>query len=401
MTQKQHRYTVISLWIIIPCVMAAVFLIPKRVKAEPQNSPDVYLSYIAGGLWWAINAESKKDLIQTYCETMENENVQNWFLDKNAIYYSPKFSLFVTALCNSVIKKPTSYYIKEKLVWKTSWSEITKKQFPECDPEKDMKKCDLSILLPALFTAAMNDHSTLSVAWWAIQWDVKDRVRQFSDTYFSWMKAICGEWDSYYISSKSASNEQNALCSHPVTNQTLKNTISMLEDQMKNLRILQWDQWNKLKTDNCKTPEWSYENMVACAYTNASSQDAIWFQYNLWYNELMYYKLLLTWLANDKLKDPNVAPFVVDAAKQTQNLENKNRMQITDEIMNLQRELVLSQNAIQIMEKSIANIRSTFPIHIWLQAYYEDAVNFRDTLVKVYTPIHQLNYKLRNIQDKR
>lgn len=401
MIRKHHKKRVISAAVLTPCILLAIFLVPKKTLATPQSSPETYLSYIAGGLWWAVNAESKKELLETYCETMNNEDVQAWFMDKDALYYSPKFSLFVAALCGEITKKPKSFYTDNKLIGNISWDEILKTQIPWCDPDKDMKTCDLSQLLPALFKASMNDHSTLSVAWWAIQWDVKDRVKQFSDTYFSGMKDICWEADAYYISSKGAANEKNALCAHPITNQTLKNTISMLEQQMKNLHVVQWDQWNKLKTDNCKKSETSYENMVGCAYTNSTSQDAIWFQYNLWYNELMYYKLLLTWLANDKLKDPRVAPFIVDAAKKVQNLENKNAIEITDEIMNLNRELVLSENAIQIMEKSIANIRSTFPIHIWLQAYYEDAVKFRDTLVKVYTPIHQLNYKLRNIQDKK
>jgi hypothetical protein len=53
------------------------------------------------------------------------------------------------------------------------------------------------------------------------------------------------------------------------------------------------------------------------------------------------------------------------------------------------------------MQTTINNIRATFPLHIWLQIYYEDVVWFRKSLAKIYTPIHQLNYKLRNIQEKK
>ncbi len=46
-------------------------------------------------------------------------------------------------------------------------------------------------------------------------------------------------------------------------------------------------------------------------------------------------------------------------------------------------------------------MQATFPVHIGLLAYYEDVLEFRKALVKIYTPIHQLYYKLRNVQQKQ
>jgi hypothetical protein len=37
---------------------------------------------------------------------------------------------------------------------------------------------------------------------------------------------------------------------------------------------------------------------------------------------------------------------------------------LSNEIQNLKREAILSENAIQIMQKTINNIRATFPLHI-------------------------------------
>ncbi len=38
---------------------------------------------------------------------------------------------------------------------------------------------------------------------------------------------------------------------------------------------------------------------------------------------------------------------------------------------------------------------------VGLMAYTEDIINFRKAFVKVYTPLHQLYYKMRNVQDER
>jgi hypothetical protein len=49
---------------------------------------------------------------------------------------------------------------------------------------------------------------------------------------------------------------------------------------------------------------------------------------------------------------------------------------------------------------TVDKVRYTFPVHIWFLAYHESLVTFRDALAKLYTPIHQLKYKLRNAQAK-
>lgn len=61
-------------------------------------------------------------------------------------------------------------------------------------------------------------------------------------------------------------------------------------------------------------------------------------------------------------------------------------------------ELEVATNTIQQDFKIIRNLYAKFPIHIGLVAYLEDLVNFRNSLVKLYTPIHQMYYKLRNAQ---
>ena len=61
-------------------------------------------------------------------------------------------------------------------------------------------------------------------------------------------------------------------------------------------------------------------------------------------------------------------------------------------------EIEVNTQAIQQDFKIIRKLISTFPIHIGLVAYLEDLVNFRWEMTKLYTPIRQLYYKLRNVQ---
>lgn len=374
--------------IAIPSLLLALFLAPRIWSAvTPTQDAEVYFKKIVTGLWEATDARSKKVLLQVYCKTMNDDAIKEWFED-NKIYYSSKNSLFVQALCKWVTKQDT-FYKKDLIKW-ISRNQIIWNDIPWCDWE--FWECQLDELLPALFNATMNDHSTLSIAWWAMNdegdW-LDETIQKFSETYFSDLKTICWEKNAQYISSKWAASSKNALCSHPSSYQSLKNTIEALQKQKNNLLIIEWKGfWKDTKCDTSN----KYDNYFECAYTNSTSKDAWWYQHNLWYNELLYYKILISWLANDKLLDPKIKPL---------NLTKDVVVDLSDEIQNLKREEILSENAVEIMQKTINNIRATFPLHIWLQVYYEDAVNFRKSLAKIYTPIHQLNYKLRNIQEKK
>lgn len=80
--------------------------------------------------------------------------------------------------------------------------------------------------------------------------------------------------------------------------------------------------------------------------------------------------------------------------------------QETQEVLDMEQrksqlEVDVNTQAIQQDFKIIRKLISSFPIHIGLVAYLEDLVNFRGELTKLYTPIHQMYYKLRNTQTYR
>ncbi|MBP7007238.1 hypothetical protein KBB05_00485 [Patescibacteria group bacterium] len=71
---------------------------------------------------------------------------------------------------------------------------------------------------------------------------------------------------------------------------------------------------------------------------------------------------------------------------------------LDEEARKAQLEIEVANESIVQDMKIIRNLFANFPIHIGYVAYLEDLVNFRNELVKLYTPIHQMYYKLRNAQ---
>ena len=142
-----------------------------------------------------------------------------------------------------------------------------------------------------------------------------------------------------------------------------------------------------LLTTNTDTCEKDPKNFLICAFdtTNAYNRDAF---HNLLYNELLYYSILVT-LAADRIQYPEYNDF--RALSDT-------REEAREEIIRLVQEKTLTEEAVMYTEKTLQNMQAAFPIHIGLLAYYEDIIAFRKSLIRIYTPLHQLNYKLRNVQ---
>lgn len=70
--------------------------------------------------------------------------------------------------------------------------------------------------------------------------------------------------------------------------------------------------------------------------------------------------------------------------------------QATELLHNHQIATKATHNSIQ----QVGQIHASFPIHIHLTAYYEVIKKIRNQLARIYTPLHQLYYKLRNVQSQ-
>lgn len=389
---------------------------PKTIAKPSINSVEAWIWLLESALPKTFEqVNSKQKLLQRFC--IDTNKYREWFLDSknNNLYYTPQQSLFMAVLCqpfNEDISVLETLFFNYDILKKADNNNNSRAFLPwvpkNCDPTSDMKDCDFSKLLPALFSAVMNDHSTLSMAWWT--WTDENEntiIKNFSNTYFGtiWQEQ-CKSADRYFLDNQSSSTKEEAICSHPKTHALLKNTIQDLQKQKKNIQTLEIDELLSIQEETpTKDTKWCtiwwdlfYANMFLCGYStnNTDDRQKRATQYNLQFNELLYYKILIARLS-DVLSKNNIAPLDLTKTQLTADQATSS----SPEVQSLARELAISQQAVTTMQKTLDGFHATFPLHIWLSAYYEDVLNVRKSLAKVYTPINQLYYKLRNIQQKQ
>jgi len=404
-----RRYRTLSILLVTCLLIGWVFWYTEKTTAEwveIRNAQDgMQLLRDTMDSTPTNQLQHKKDLLVAFCQA--SYSYANGFMDGETLRYAPRYSLFIAALCWPLVKE--SSFEHPSVMRKTSREGITGEPRPSCDPTWSMEFCNLAALISDIFTEVMNDHATLWLAWWVLteKKEPEELVKQFSDTYFWDQSAVCKDPKWAYISQKNASNVEGAICFHPQTYATLLDTIKSLQKQAQKLTLLDAEKLTALPHETCDQIETA--DLFACAYAFKQNETLTARQNNLWHNELLYYHALIAWLST-KLEDPKFAPFSLDAKqydyeatwKPGDAREKKEMLTAngTAQIWLLQREIWLSTQALRAMQQTITNFRAAFPIHIWLLAYREDTVAMRTALTKVYTPIHQLYYKLRNVQKK-
>lgn len=388
------KKTTIIISTAIALLFAGSFLIYRNAKAvQPLPTVSQWIDVFQG--WLRVAPTSKRVMLESFCKTASL--YQNGFSD-TSIYYTPQYSVFLWILCKPL--KVELFFDDEYLM---EWFDDNWNKLPgiptACNPQwetKDLRWCDLSILLKAIFSTAMNDHATLAMWWWAMsEQEVETVIENFSHAYFG--KDICSSNTPYISNVSSAWGE---FCSHKDTYNYLKRTIEQFRKQLKNLKLINPQKIQDITSDagECKIdPETGFSNVFLCSYSSNSPQDQVALQTNIVYNELMYYNLLSNWIIL-KYKSDNQGLWEVSFLDAQKHTTADIQELYWEEIYALQRELKVSQEAVNMTQKIIANYWSTYPLHIWLLAYYEDIVAIRKALVKVYTPIHQLYYTLRNVQ---
>lgn len=330
-------------------------------------------------------AKSRKDLIMVYCDFFLKWPWANWF-QKWAYHYESKKSLFMYELCSHVdnsyaekfndIKKyiKSSYELKQKdmissVIWDSS-----------CKWDTDMNGCDLSLLLSGLFKDIINEYSNIKIAsmFWYSKWDIQEDVKNFSKLYFG--ENACGTTSYDYLNKEEIKDPNNMHCSHPKTYKLLNDYITNIKNKLDKSQLLDVD----------SITDWYFYTSLL----ERNQQDFAWFKKVL-YNELMFYDIFMVYYTYALWVNMSLYPMEIWA--DSSGINEKKDI----EISLAKREAVLSQNAIYATERLLANLYTAFPLHIWLMAYYEDLVNFRDKFKTIYTPFHQMYYKMQNVQDMR
>jgi hypothetical protein len=221
--------------------------------------------------------------------------------------------------------------------------------------------------------------------------DIDQAIKKFSDKYFGDGKQIC--WEGFYLDNQyrdpSSLNDKKAICGHPLTYRYLQQVFNQYKFLPNKI---------KLVNTNYNDVDCEFVKKAFSKIETESTNDMLNF-YNLlmneyfWYSLYMnFYKFLLNakalWVYFTGQQDVGVnKPFSVADAE------------VVDRIRKADRYLILSWKAINQSIRLLNNIYWTFPIHVALMAYYEDLIYFRKYFVTIYTPFHQLYYKLRNVED--
>lgn len=356
------------------------------VSAEKLN---LYISWFYDSFVNNLRfVQTKNDLAKFYCQLiLKNKNLRNGILlwDQVDFFYSPTKSLWFYLFCKDYIPSNLENYFSDlnKLV-KSDINFISLKY--KNDP---LKKSS------AIFNILMNDLFNLklmnvySFQWWNV--DIQKYIKQFSDKYFGSGRDICWSDDKFYLFPKQTDytdpSDKSMICSHPLTYKYLAKVIKQIVLIKNNLKLINLN-WLKNSSKN------SLWNKAFVSSTSQTSTDFISF-YNILLNEYFWYS---RWLNYYKFVLINKAWWISSWVYYNKSF-NDIKFNYEKETQFANDELIRSWKAITMSIRILKNLQRTFPIHIWLTAYFEDLVNFRKKFVQLYTPFDQLYYKLRNVED--
>ena len=450
---------------------------------EPRISHAEYVEMINSTIAdnWGItsNNSNRKGLIAVFCKAVYDEKLIEWFMPTNAEGkylqdrpYSPKDSLFMFLLCNSLqgstniidyaqnikaankqeeaikilqtnivvlseqIKteqsksKPSATTINAMTISKNNLINnltnilffgdmksipyfeapyLKKTTIPDivndsnCSWAGNLNNCSLSTYLSKVLNLIINDYTNSKIAWIygytkplssnkeANTKSTFEALGQFSNYYFG----LCGpaDWDVIYTNKEQIDGE-DSYCSHPNTYKVLSNFMENARNKVKNNVLIDY---NVLLEKGQKT---LLQRGLATDCTFIQQSDGggsaegcgLADYQHLVLNELLYYSLFMDFYKHYVVSSEQFWPLTIGKDKKiTQEVLDKEQWKT-------QVEIEVNTQAIQQDFKIIRKLISTFPIHIGLVAYLEDLVNFRWEMTKLYTPIRQLYYKLRNVQ---
>lgn len=117
------------------------------------------------------------------------------------------------------------------------------------------------------------------------------------------------------------------------------------------------------------------------------------------YNELFFYTLLSSIDLEYKHKQWTSYNDIPSTMQNTN--DNRNHLVAIDKY---KQQTAAQQNVLLTTVddtiKELNEMQARFPIHIALKMYEESALKLRNTFAKIYLPLHQLHYKLENVQSK-
>lgn len=107
----------------------------------------------------------------------------------------------------------------------------------------------------------------------------------------------------------------------------------------------------------------------------------------------MFHQLLMSYYSSLLVENSPFTDFSV-GVDQRRLIANSNNQ----ELLSIQNHNSLHSTALASMQRMLLQRSASFPMHVGLLAYRESAHTLRRAMSKLYLPLHQLHYKLQNVQ---
>lgn len=386
-------------------------------------------------------------LITQYCDSVlglkEENNLEAVCFENNGYLYDPRQSLFVYSLCVNMDKRTdipdhigsyqehflveypyadqpldVSLLVNEDLDLNTVWGLPRQDVLDSpgsthpCDPKwfegrANMQSCQLSTIVPRILERVLNEYTNLKMAaiygyrYGNSREDRQRAISAFVDRHFNGdildPNSPCNDpWVQYIQDSPSSFDGDKSHCGHPQTYKILDDTLQTVH-QLVDRSVLLHPAEIYATACTKSSAGGAPQTLHSCAFSTYGHvfYDTSWEAFkNLLLNELFYYELFVDYYTNMLLYNLHYNPL------RHENLAvmlNRNQREIDVMIQDKQ----INRYGVRQSIRLLGNMYALYPIHIWLSAYYEDLIQYRDRLATVYTPLHQLfTSLLRNAQEK-
>lgn len=307
-----------------------------------------------------------RTLVQTFCQTI-------WDIDTMTSangYYDPHQSFFIAWLCNEFITPKNPNF-----GWTDKFLKVEKRSewWLSCNPKTEMGSCDIGKQASVLYRRIMNELGNMKIVHLyginTLDGEIREIANKRSSGYLNF--EICAE-----------------PCLYPQSYALLKSSFEQARKLAQNNTYLDYQNISQSTPNSCDTTKPDF-NMAWCGLMKEGNM--IYF-HNMVYNELMWYQLFATYYLHLLSTDTAASEFNKDVL-------NTLRRQ-WDSIQTFQNSIATSVQATSMMLQTMSSIQYTFPVHMSLLVYQESVDQFRRSFAKIYTPLHQLYYKLRNVQEK-
>ncbi len=354
------------------------------------NSLDTYIVSLQSSLVFDdAQKVTTKQIIQTYCSALQEHPS---FAGEDFVYASQQ-SAFVFLLCSHVhtVSFDEDLWFSSQRFFQWTSSATNKWIFrvssfsgmgisnPECSTMTNMNGCDLSKVLPPLFTTLLNDYTNLKEASLYGVTDVSSDketivglVNGFAAQYFTPGTVVCGDGSRY-----------------PKTCRVMQNYLRSAVSTFANVKLFYpWvlANWADDLVWSCSLGRDDYA-LIPCGLFADTRDSLQWFT-ALLYNEQFYYRLFLNYYTLVITANPQIVSS--SPAEISRDLFKKKTRLTTESIR--------SQKAISSSIRSLRDIYAAFPLHIWFMMYQEDIVSFGKRLASLAEPLYTLYDKLRNVQ---